>query len=176
MRADQPSWRPPGCRTIASSTCSLGSRRRTRAARCETACMSARGQSLSMFVVQRSFSRVRRGYDPDEVDRHLELVSRWFTSTDVGQAFTHERTQLQGRERAVASEEADMARVIEGARLEAEATLEGARRRADADKQAAERTLAEAHGQAAAIRADAEAQRAEMLDQARAEAAAAEVI
>jgi DivIVA domain-containing protein len=89
--------------------------------------MSARGQSLSMFVVQRSFSRVRRGYDPDEVDRHLELVSRWFTSTDVGQAFTHERTQLQERERAVASKEADMARVIEGARLEAEATLEGAR-------------------------------------------------
>jgi DivIVA domain-containing protein len=28
-----------------------------------------------MFVVQRAFSRVRRGYDPDEVDRHLELVS-----------------------------------------------------------------------------------------------------
>ena len=25
-----------------------------------------------MFVVQRAFSRVRRGYDPDEVDRHLE--------------------------------------------------------------------------------------------------------
>ena len=51
-----------------------------------------------------------------------------------------------------------MARVIEGARLEAEATLEGARRRADADKRAAERALAEAHEQAAAIRADAEAQ------------------
>ena len=105
--------------------------------------MSARGQSLSMFVVQRSFSRVRRGYDPDEVDRHLELVSRWFTSTDAGQAFTHERAQLQRRERAVASTEADMARVIEGARLEAEATLDGARRRADADQRAAERTLAE---------------------------------
>ena len=138
--------------------------------------MSARGQSLSMFVVQRSFSRVRRGYDPDEVDRHLELVSRWFTSTDAGQAFTHERTQLQGRERAVASMEADIARVIEGARLEADATLDGARRRADADKQAAERTLAEAHHDAAAIRSDAEAQRAEMLDHARTEAAAAEVI
>ena len=79
--------------------------------------MSARGQSLSLFVVQRSFGRVRRGYDPDEVDRHLELVSRWFTSTDAGQAFTHERTQLQGRERAVASKEADIARVIEGARF-----------------------------------------------------------
>ena len=138
--------------------------------------MSARGQSLSMFVVQRSFSRVRRGYDPDEVDRHLELVSRWFTSTDAGQAFTHERAQLLGRERAVAGMEADMVGVIEGARLEAEATLDGARRRADADTQAAERTLAEAHEQAAAIRSDAEAQRAEILDQARTEAAAAGVM
>ena len=44
-----------------------------------------------MFVVQRAFSRVRRGYDPDEVDRHLELVSQWFTSTDIGRTFTHER-------------------------------------------------------------------------------------
>src|SRR5215217_3216701 len=138
--------------------------------------MSSRGQSLSIFVVQRSFSRVRRGYDPDEVDRHLELVSRWFTSTDAGRAFRHERTALQGRERAVASREAEMARVIEGARLEAEATLEGARRRADADKQAAERALAEAHEHATAIRADAEARRAEMLDHARSEAAAADVI
>jgi hypothetical protein len=51
--------------------------------------MSARGQSPSMFVVQRSFNRERRDYDPDEVDWHLELVSRWFTSTDAGQAFTH---------------------------------------------------------------------------------------
>ena len=28
---------------------------------------------------------------PDEVDRHLELVSQWFTSTDIGRTFTHER-------------------------------------------------------------------------------------
>src|SRR5215218_10172507 len=115
--------------------------------------MSSRGQSLSMFVVQRTFTRVRRGYDPGEVDRHLELVSRWFTSTDAGRAFRHERTALERRERAVASREAEMARVIKGARLEAEATLEGARRRAEADKQAAQRALAEAHEQATAIRA-----------------------
>ena len=138
--------------------------------------MSARGQSLSLFVVQRSLNRVRRGYDPDEVDRHLELVSRWFTSTDAGQAFTHERTQLQARERAVAGKEADMARVVEGARLEAEATLDGARRRAEADTQAAARTLAEAHQEAAAVRADAQAQRAELLDQAHTDAAAADIL
>jgi hypothetical protein len=35
---------------------------------CELRLMSSRGRSLSMFVVQRAFSRVRRGYDPDEVE------------------------------------------------------------------------------------------------------------
>jgi DivIVA domain-containing protein len=59
--------------------------------------MSSRGQSLSMFVVQRTFSRVRRGYDPDEVDRHLELVSRWFTTTDAGRAIAEERARLRER-------------------------------------------------------------------------------
>ena len=93
--------------------------------------VSSRGRSLSMFVVQRSFRRARRGYDPDEVDRHLELVSQWFTSTDVGRAFAHERTELEERERAVAAGEAEQARHVEGARLEADATLEGARRRAE---------------------------------------------
>jgi DivIVA domain-containing protein len=34
--------------------------------------------SRGVFVVQRTFATVRRGYDPDEVDRHLELVSEWF--------------------------------------------------------------------------------------------------
>ena len=37
------------------------------------------GDSRSLFVVQRSFRRVRRGYDPEEVDRHLQLVSEWFS-------------------------------------------------------------------------------------------------
>ena len=129
-----------------------------------------------MFVVQRSFRTVRRGYDPDEVDRHLELVSQWFTSTDVGQAFTHRRRELEERERAVAAREAEQARLVEGARLEADATLEGACRRADAAAEAAERTLADAHAEAETIRADAERQRAEILDAARAEAAAAEVM
>jgi DivIVA domain-containing protein len=106
--------------------------------------MSSRGRSLSMFVVQRAFSRVRRGYDPDEVDRHLELVSQWFTSTDVGRMFTRERAELEQRERAVAAKEAEQAHSIEGARLEADATLEGARRRADAEARSADKTLAEA--------------------------------
>jgi DivIVA domain-containing protein len=138
--------------------------------------MSSRGRSLSMFVVQRTFRTVRRGYDPDEVDRHLELVSEWFTSTDVGQAFTHQRTELGERERAVATREAEQARLVEGARLEADATLDGARRRAEAAAREAERTLAGARAETATIRAQAERERAEILDDAHAEAAAADVI
>jgi len=129
-----------------------------------------------MFVVQRSFRTVRRGYDRDEVDRHLELVTQWFTSTDVGRAFTHQRTELEERERALAAREAEQARLVEGAQLEADATLEGARRRADAAAKAAERTLADARSEAETIRADAERGRAEIIDRARVEAAAAEVV
>jgi DivIVA domain-containing protein len=138
--------------------------------------MSSRGQSLSMFVVQRTFSRVRRGYDPAEVDRHLELVSSWFTGTQVGQALSHERAELQQRERSLGEREAELARALEGARLEADGLVEGARRRAQADAHAGERALAAAREEAAAIRATAEREREELLDAARAEAAAAEVI
>jgi DivIVA domain-containing protein len=106
-----------------------------------------------MFVVQRTFSRVRRGYDPAEVDRHLELVSRWFTSTQVGQALSHERAELQERERRLGEREGELARALEGARLEADGLVEGARRRADADTGGAERALAAAREEAAAIRA-----------------------
>ena len=76
--------------------------------------MSSRGQSLSVFVVQRTFSRVRRGYDPVEVDRHLELVSRWFTSTEVGQALSRERAELRELERGLGEREAELARALEG--------------------------------------------------------------
>jgi hypothetical protein len=122
--------------------------------------VSSRGQSLSMFVIQRTFSRARRDYDPAEVDRHLELVSQWFLSTDVGRTFTHERTELQERERAIAAKEAEQARSIEGARLEAEATLEGARRRAEAEATAADE-------RAAAIKAQASAEAERILAEAR---------
>jgi DivIVA domain-containing protein len=84
-----------------------------------------------MFVVQRTFSRVRRGYDPDEVDRHLELVSQWFTSTDIGRTFTHERSRLQERERAVAAREAEQARGIDGFRSRTHESCSGERAGAD---------------------------------------------
>src|SRR3954447_20755643 len=110
--------------------------------------MSSRGQSLSMFVVQRTFTRVRRGYDPEEVDRHLERVSRWFTGAEVHELITAERQRLEERAAALDAREAALGRDAEGARIEAEATLEGARRRADATLQEADQALVSARDRA----------------------------
>jgi DivIVA domain-containing protein len=111
--------------------------------------MSSSGESLSLFVVQRTFTRVRRGYDPVEVDRHLQLVSSWFSQNRMGQ-------MARDIEARAAEAEQHARRTLEGAQLEADATLEGARRAADA-------LLAEA-------RRDADAERERILAAARAEA------
>src|SRR3954471_13633964 len=108
--------------------------------------MSRPGESHAVFVVQRSFRRVRRGYDPDEVERHLQLVSEWFTKTHAGEAAReYEHSQRE--------------------RLEAEATLEGARIKAAAIVHEAELELTRAREEAAAL-----------VDQAKLDAAAAETI
>src|SRR5215218_3185383 len=156
--------------------------------------MAGRGETLKMFVVQRTFRTVRKGYDPDEVDRHLELVSRWFTQTDAAKALREERERIQERERAAAEREAAAERSLEGVRMEAEATLEGAHRRAAAEEHAAredraaaraeleaareqaERILAEAAAGACELREAAAAERATILDSARIEADAAAVL
>src|SRR3954447_25784975 len=65
--------------------------------------MSASGQSRSLFVVRRSFGRVRRGYDPVEVDRHLQLVSEWFVGSRMGERAREIEARLGARERAVAA-------------------------------------------------------------------------
>src|SRR4051812_49604349 len=92
--------------------------------------MSRPGESHAVFVVQRSFRRVRRGYDPDEVERHLQLVSEWFTKTHAGEAAReYEHSQRE--------------------RLEAEATLEGARIKAEASAREAEAELAPPREEAA---------------------------
>src|SRR6478752_4230938 len=84
--------------------------------------MAPSGESHSIFVVQQTFARVRRGYDPDQVDRHLELVAEMFRrGPDV-----ELRRELARREATIEQE-------IEAARMEAEATVEGARLRAAAD-------------------------------------------
>src|SRR3954468_3653927 len=108
--------------------------------------MARTGESHAVFVVQRSFRRVRRGYDPDEVERHLQLVSEWFTKTHAGEA---------AREYEQSHRE----------RLEADATLEGARLKAEASAREAEAELTRARAEAAPI-----------VDQARLDAAAAETI
>src|SRR3954454_19428393 len=124
--------------------------------------MARTGESHAVFVVQRSFRRVRRGYDPDEVERHLQLVSEWFTKTHAGEpAREYEQSH---RERLEAGEELRDGRLeAEGMRLGAVARLEGGRRRAGAMAREVEAELARARQEAAGI-----------VDQAKLDAAAAE--
>src|SRR3954471_11154218 len=93
--------------------------------------MARPGESHAVFVVQRSFRRARRGYDPDEVDRHLQLVSEWFTKTHAGEAAREYEHSLRERR-------------------EADATLEGARIKAEATTREAAAALAAAREEAAA--------------------------
>src|SRR3954470_646029 len=95
--------------------------------------MPTGGDSRSLFVVQRAFRRVRRGYDPEEVDRHLQLVSEWFSQGRGGRTAREAEQELLARERAAAEAEARSRQEVEGERVEAHATLEGARLRAAGD-------------------------------------------
>src|SRR3954468_622261 len=119
--------------------------------------MARPGESHAVFVVQRSFRRVRRGYDPDEVERHLQLVSEWFTKTHAGEA---------AREYEQSHRE----------RLEADATLEGARLKAEAMARDAEAELSRAREEAAGMGGAARAEAAGLVEQAQLDAAAAETI
>ena len=105
---------------------------------------SGEGETRSAYVVQRHFRLVRKGYDPAEVDRHLELVSEWFRTGRTAEKAREVERQLLAREHAVTEMQAQADRLLENSRLEAEATLEGARLRAQADRQAAERLLQDA--------------------------------
>ncbi len=101
--------------------------------------MAEEADSRAIFVVQRHFRIVRRGYDTDEVDRHLRLVAEWFRKSDAGRFAAEAETRLCERqalleqhERVVAEREEEARRLVEGARIEAEATLQGAQLRANA--------------------------------------------
>jgi hypothetical protein len=91
-------------------------------------------------------------YDPQEVDRHLQLVSEWFTRSRVGD----QAREFEDREAAARA-----------AQLEAEATLERARLRAAADTAAAEAALKDARAEAERIVATAHEQSAGMRNAAR---------
>src|SRR3954470_21753922 len=114
--------------------------------------------SHSIFVVQRTFTQVRRGYDPYEVDRHLELVAEMFNRGRSGE-----------QRREAERHEAEARRGLDAPRLEAEATLEGARKRADAEIARATATLEAARGEAAQILVGARAEAMAITEQARRE-------
>ena len=136
--------------------------------------MPASGDSRSLFVVQRAFRRVRRGYDPEEVDRHLQLVSEWFASGRGGRTAREAEQQLIEREHAAQAAQEEARKQLEGQRVEADATLEGARLKAKGDVEAAgreaERIVAEARAEADRILAAARAEGERTLASMRAEA------
>jgi DivIVA domain-containing protein len=127
--------------------------------------MPTGGDSRSLFVVQRAFRRVRRGYDPDEVDRHLELVSEWFSQGRGGRTAREVEQELRERERRSGATEAQAARLLEDAHVEERATIEGARLRAAAD-------IEEARREAARIVAEARKEAERLIEAGRAEAEA----
>ncbi|CAA9536767.1 MAG: hypothetical protein AVDCRST_MAG30-4306, partial [uncultured Solirubrobacteraceae bacterium] len=86
---------------------------------------------LGLYVAQRHFKRTMRGYDPEEVDAHLEKVRTWFTRSGLAkEAREQERhladweRDLRAREDALAEREAAdgaaVERELREARLEAE--------------------------------------------------------
>ncbi|MEJ7718921.1 MAG: DivIVA domain-containing protein [Thermoleophilaceae bacterium] len=96
--------------------------------------------------MRRDFRRVMRGYDPAEVDEHLETVATWFSGKGLERvaeqhmeaaeaALTHQREALE-RERTEAKAETEQTaeRVrgeLEAARVETVDAREAARREAE---------------------------------------------
>jgi DivIVA domain-containing protein len=122
--------------------------------------MTRGGDSRSLFVVQRAFRRVRRGYDPEEVDRHLQLVSEWFSQGRAGRTAREVEQELLARERAAAEAEAEAR--AEGERIVAAARAEGER--------VLEATRAGAQAAADTLRADRERELAAYVERRRREA------
>jgi len=144
---------------------------------------SGEGETRSVYVVQRHFRLVRRGYDPAEVDRHLQVVSEWFRRGRAAEVVREREEQIHAREDAITERGQQAQRLLESQGLEARATLDGARLRADAELKAAEQAqneaqalLAHARQDAEQVRAEAHAERSSILDQARLQAEAADII
>jgi DivIVA domain-containing protein len=137
---------------------------------------SDEAESSSAMAVQRRFDVVLRGYDPAEVDAHLKRVSEWFSQSRAGRLAREQERRFTAREAEVSAREREAHELLEGARVEEQATLEGARLRAEAQLREADteraRILDEARLQAEAsevtVAARAEADR--LLGEARAEA------
>ena len=129
--------------------------------------MSARNEaeSSSAMAVQRRFDVVLRGYDPAQVDAHLERVSKWFSQSRAGQLARDQERRFTLREEQVSALEREAHQLLAGARVEEQATLEGARLRAESQLREAER-----------IRADAVSERDRLLGEAALQATASEIV
>src|SRR4051812_50180141 len=101
--------------------------------------MPSGSDSRSLFVVQRAFRRVRRGYDPEEVDRHLQLVSEWFASGRGGRPAREAQQQLRQRERTATAGGEEARRAAAGGAAPGAETPAGARPKTPAEGGAAPR-------------------------------------
>src|SRR5919204_1392270 len=132
--------------------------------------MSRRAELLSVFVVQRHFRQVRRGYDRDEVDQHLERVRTWFAETGMQQTAREIEGHFDERERVLQAVEEDGRRRLPEAREQAaHAQREAPPRRAATEQETAE-LLAAAQGDAAAVLGAARSEAEELRAAAQADA------
>ena len=136
-------------------------------------------ESLAVYVRHRVFRKVMRGYDPSEVDAHLETIANMIMTGSFRELVRAEEERIAEREAAAAATEAHARKVLEeaehelqAARMEADATLEGAKARARADEEAGKQLLeqskleADAHEIVQAAREEAD----RLIAQARSEA------
>ena len=71
------------------------------------------------MAVQRRFDLVLRGYDPAEVDAHLERVSEWFSQSRAGQLARDQERRFTLREEQVSKRERAAQELLAGAELQA---------------------------------------------------------
>jgi hypothetical protein len=74
--------------------------------------------------IQRGFPEVADGYDPEDVDRHLELVASWFAGEKLGDAV---RQTEERAERILADARAEAATIVAAARRQAARELASGR-------------------------------------------------
>jgi hypothetical protein len=132
---------PAACATTKQAA-STSTQRGSTGDREAVSAMSSRDQSLSLFVVRRTFTRVRRDHDPDEVDRHLGLVSKIIADARA-EAERELATAGRAGEQLLAAARAEAAEAAQSLRAHAEdelrAYVERRRREADRIVQAARR-------------------------------------
>ena len=127
-------------------------------------------ETLAVYVRQRAFRKVMRGYDPAEVDEHLERIAHMVSTGAVADLAREQEERLQLREAAIEAAEARARALVNqaehelhAARMEADATIKGATAKARRIEQEAAQQLEQAR---------LEAEATEIIRQAREEATA----